>query len=1021
MIPRKLQLRNFMCYREDLPPLDFDGIAIACLSGENGAGKSALLDALTWALWGEARLKSDDDLIALGAQEMEVDLIFALDGQEYRVIRKRSKAKRGQSWLDFQVCHNGAWKTLTGGTLRETQQSITSTLHMSYETFTNSAFLRQGHADAFTRKEPGKRKQVLADILGLDVYEGLEASSKERAKGLDSDIKVLDGRIGELQVRADKQQISMDLVREAEGRVADSEGRVATAQHNLEAAERQVQALERVKDQRDEQLRRISDLRRLHDDLRALLDERSKKLDVAYTFRDRHDEIVAGVAQLRAAEAELEQLEALRTSYFALNERRRDALDAVQRVRHGIEVQRSAVAAQLQRLREDINERPRIEARIAELRGRLQGGERIEDEVETARQRNDDLQERRNQSHKLQAERDKLQHQIDMKHDSLVATREELKRRVSQASDELKHADRWRVDLGQAGTERMRLEQDQQRLDRLRAEDREGVERISMLRADCNTIKAQGEEIGKKLAMLRADTSACPLCGHELGDNGIAHIEAEYEQQRTQLRAEYKQRDAEVRQIDQSLNSLRGDIRALETRTGTLAEVAGRIARLESDLQKADEVRTRHADDQRTLSELELTLLKGNYEQGLRAQLGETDAQIRALGKPENFDREISQMRSRIIKLEQQLADQKKDRADLDKYTQQLNDIERRTPELHDLEEQVREIDARLDAEQYGPEERAALAAAEAEITALGYSNERHNSARTVARDLQPWLKEENRLQRSEEFIADNQPQQERDQATFDRYQIQLGEEETTLAGLQQQLGELATATRRRDEARGALGVYQRELSVAQRDLGEKQRDLASAEEAAVQLLDAQAQRRKRVTRKTLFDELSLAFGKKGVQALLIETAIPEIEREANTLLGDMTDNQMHLTFATQRDTKKGDVAETLDIRIADALGTRDYDAYSGGESFRVDFAIRIALAKLLARRAGARLETLVIDEGFGSQDAKGRERLVEAITTIQRDFKQILVVTHIQELKDMFPTFIEITKTDQGSTWALG
>src|SRR6478672_7435403 len=111
VIPSKLLLRNFMCYRDEVPPLDFDGISIACLSGENGAGKSALLDAITWALWGEARLKSDDEL-------------FALDGQDYRVIRKRSKGKRvGQSALDFQVRNNGSWKVLTGAGVRETQQT----------------------------------------------------------------------------------------------------------------------------------------------------------------------------------------------------------------------------------------------------------------------------------------------------------------------------------------------------------------------------------------------------------------------------------------------------------------------------------------------------------------------------------------------------------------------------------------------------------------------------------------------------------------------------------------------------------------------------------------------------------------------------------------------------------------------------------------------------------------------------------------------------------------------------------
>ena len=122
----------------------------------------------------------------------------------------------------------------------------------------------------------------------------------------------------------------------------------------------------------------------------------------------------------------------------------------------------------------------------------------------------------------------------------------------------------------------------------------------------------------------------------------------------------------------------------------------------------------------------------------------------------------------------------------------------------------------------------------------------------------------------------------------------------------------------------------------------------------------------------------------------------------------------------TQRETKKGDTSETLEIHIADEQGTRRYDLYSGGEAFRINFAIRIALSKMLARRAGANLQTLIIDEGFGSQDGRGRERLVEAINHIQSDFNRILVITHIQELKDQFPVQIEITKTDTGSYWMV-
>jgi len=156
------------------------------------------------------------------------------------------------------------------------------------------------------------------------------------------------------------------------------------------------------------------------------------------------------------------------------------------------------------------------------------------------------------------------------------------------------------------------------------------------------------------------------------------------------------------------------------------------------------------------------------------------------------------------------------------------------------------------------------------------------------------------------------------------------------------------------------------------------------------------------------------------VQALIIEKALPEIEEEANRLLGKMTDNRMHLKIESQRDTKKGDTVETLDIKIADDIGTRSYEMFSGGEAFRVNFALRIALSRLLAKRAGAPLPTLIIDEGFGTQDSTGREKLVEAINSIQDDFEKILVITHIEELKDAFPVRIDVVKTEEGSTFSI-
>ncbi len=153
---------------------------------------------------------------------------------------------------------------------------------------------------------------------------------------------------------------------------------------------------------------------------------------------------------------------------------------------------------------------------------------------------------------------------------------------------------------------------------------------------------------------------------------------------------------------------------------------------------------------------------------------------------------------------------------------------------------------------------------------------------------------------------------------------------------------------------------------------------------------------------------------------MIIETAIPELEAATNDLLGRMTDGRMALRLMTQKDKVTGGVAETLDIEIADELGTRSYETYSGGEAFRINFAIRVALSQMLTRRAGAQLRTLFIDEGFGTQDDSGRNKLIEAIRAIQDQFNLILVITHIDELRDSFPVHVVVEKTINGSRFAV-
>ncbi len=171
---------------------------------------------------------------------------------------------------------------------------------------------------------------------------------------------------------------------------------------------------------------------------------------------------------------------------------------------------------------------------------------------------------------------------------------------------------------------------------------------------------------------------------------------------------------------------------------------------------------------------------------------------------------------------------------------------------------------------------------------------------------------------------------------------------------------------------------------------------------------------------QSIYQELSVAFGRQGVQAMLIETVVPRLEDETNLLLGRMTDNRMNVKLETQREraSGNGDPRETLDIIVSDELGPRSYEMFSGGEAFRVNLAMRIALSKVLAQRMGAPLPTLFIDEGFGTQDAVGRERILDVISAIGNDFEKVLVITHLDDLKEAFPVSIEVQKDANGSTF---
>jgi exonuclease SbcC len=325
-----------------------------------------------------------------------------------------------------------------------------------------------------------------------------------------------------------------------------------------------------------------------------------------------------------------------------------------------------------------------------------------------------------------------------------------------------------------------------------------------------------------------------------------------------------------------------------------------------------------------------------------------------------------------------------------------------------------------LEEERYAPEARARLMEIDAELKEIGYDAAAHDAVRRAEQAGRASEEQVRALEKARAALAPLERE-------LDELQREISAQQTEVAHQREEHDRAAAsftaaAAQAPDlhEAERNLFSLREQENRLRLEVGAAQQKVLVLDDLKTRRKSLQAQKEEYSQQVRQYKQLERAFGKDGVPALLIEQALPQIEAKSNEILERLSAGNMSVRFITQaayKDKRRDDLKETLDIQISDGMGARDYEMFSGGEAFRVNFAIRLALSEVLAQRAGARLQTLVIDEGFGSQDALGRQRLIEAINQVRPDFAKILVITHIDELKDAFPNRIEVEKDSMGST----
>ena len=851
MIPVRLQLQNFMSYGERVPPLDFAGLRLACLTGDNGNGKTALLDAMTWALFGKTRASSDDNVIRLGANEAQVIFDFLVDGVPYRIHRQRGR-KGGAMW-EFQMrLSDGSLRSLSGTNARETQEKIQNVLRMNYQTFLTTGYLAQGRADEFARATATDRKKALADILDLSRYERLEQLAKDRQKEAENRELDADREIRGIDITLEREDEWKERRERTEARRTEIAAAIEAQRNEYDTLSALVQSQERIKENADNLQTKIAE---------ALTDNRE-------TVRQR-DEIQERVARAQSIAARRDQIDDAHNRFHSLTE-------------------------QLKPLRKKFDEALSLQRRAGDLTRIIS---QARDTIDRERYR---LSCEVAQFHKEAEEIGQFESELE-RVEARIAEFGDLPVRQKDAENQLAEAQ----------------------------------EAMGLLREQNANIKARQESLHKRLAALRdSDSAVCDYCGQPLSTQKRQIAIAESENELSQLNAESEALKRQARDAKQEMELRERLLRGVHEDMRTVSGLNNQVAQIEQN---------------------RLRLLKRAKElPALQTRWEEYERLIAEQDYAQAENEELLRVSHQLEKLE--------------RVQQQMQDIEREKDRFQDADREKIALEQADDVLRAEPPRIAELEAA--------------------------IVRREGQIEKARQMVAKNL------------------ESIANLPDLRIQRDEIAVALRAADQER----VLQ------EREIGQCDSQLAHCAKLREEKTKRAAERQDAALEKERYRELTAAFGKNGVQKLIIGNALPEIQNEANDLLGRMSGGGMNIELRLQRDakTKNANPIETLDIIISDDIGQRPYEMFSGGEAFRINLALRVALSRMLARRAGAPLQTLILDEGFGTQDPRGREAIADSLTTIADDFALVLVITHVEELKDAFPTRIEVTKGPEGSKFAV-
>ncbi len=988
MIPIELTIEGFRSYREPVT-LDFSALHRACIVGPNGSGKSTIVTAMLWALFGRSRQSSSAALINSNSDSADVKLSFESEGERFLIRRSlKKRPKRSHSVFLYRLSSDG--KELIADTVRTVASAVSRILNINYEDFVSASVLLQGESDRFSTMSPAERKTMLARILGLSLCDDIAKLARSRTREI----------VAEKNARQEEADRLGGDAEELES--APKALEVALEQHDsakasLDKAKAELASARREKAEFDERMKEVISLKE------RIAARQNEAASVETELGDldlRTSELEGIIAERRSVEARLDELQMAKQRLGEIEiaaNRTLEAREQIARKEGEIEAWRGAIVGEIGVLNANISSLQREIDRLDRIIDREPEMAEAHREFVATSESLDKLRAMERRAGKLSEKMAGLRATISAEEKRLRMRFDEQKKRIDGLKKELEKnsPDDLRATLDSIDAEIAEIDEAKAKLEATRTRWRDLDSRKTALEVELEQIEGLRGESASKLDLIRGSKSSkCPLCGQPLGSEHRARVVADMEStievfgariaeianerkaltdELSAIEAKGKALNAKCdrsRDLEKSRADILAKLRAAEKNAVELEKEKARFAEIESELQKGC------AKERATLKSLE----KEYRETAIAGEIiRATEARIESLREKEIAFANLPETKKERRGIHKELEDSIRKRDELKNRLASES-------EIASVKKEIDGLKAIISAAKYSEDEHLAvkkhiaeLADAEGRIREIEIAESKLNEIRKRREDLRK------RLESARKSIAE--------------LSIKMKKITDALPNREEMIRRISALERGRDDRAASFREAAVALSQARAKVAELEKTEKRISEIG-ELLNRLAEDEK------LHRLLADAMGKNGVPAFVISHSIPEIEREADDMLALLSGDEMSLRLSASDD------RETLELRIADLNGERPYDSYSGGESFRVDFALRVAFSRFLAHRSGAELSMLIIDEGFGTQDSEGLALLIESLRAIEHEFALILVITHLENLKGEFDQVIEVKKT---------